>query len=400
MRELAVPSRRGRFGTATNGTYVPDVVPFEPAFWRVLGLYLAEGHIGTDGQRTRVCWSFHPTAEAHLVDRVASYWQALGVNASVRLLTTTCQISISSRLLGAWFEHGLRVGRGSYDHALPDQIWGQPDEAKRALLRGLWDRDGSWSLVNRGPSVVLEYGTVSRALADGMLRLLADLRIVARLKVGRSAKSTADTYWLVISGADQVEECLWLLPRVERAQVRAHVRAHVSGQSKRLAPTGYRRLTKNAAWVRVLRSERRRHQGDVFSVEVPGAHTVVSSFGLVTHNCFPKDSRALIRIAEDAGYHFDLLKGVVTVNEEQFERVTAKTLALAGGSVDGVHIAAWGLTFKARTDDLRESPALAIIGRLRAAGARVVAYDPSITFPIEGRKAAILDGIQVAEDQY
>ena len=50
---------------------------------------------------------------------------------------------------------------------------------KRALLAGLWLGDGSWSYINRGPSVVLEYGTVSRALADGMLRLLGDCGIVA-----------------------------------------------------------------------------------------------------------------------------------------------------------------------------------------------------------------------------
>jgi len=54
----------------------------------------------------------------------------------------------------------------------------------------MWLGDGSWSYVNRGPSVVLEYGTVSRELADGMLRLLGDLGIVSRLKVGRTAKST------------------------------------------------------------------------------------------------------------------------------------------------------------------------------------------------------------------
>jgi UDPglucose 6-dehydrogenase len=118
-------------------------------------------------------------------------------------------------------------------------------------------------------------------------------------------------------------------------------------------------------------------------------------------SCFPKDSRALIRIAEDAGYDFDLLKGVVTVNQDQFDRVAAKVVDLVGGSVDGVTVAAWGLTFKAATDDLRDSPALEVLHRLQDGGARIHAYDPSIpTGKVEDRRAAFLGGIELASDPY
>jgi UDPglucose 6-dehydrogenase len=114
-------------------------------------------------------------------------------------------------------------------------------------------------------------------------------------------------------------------------------------------------------------------------------------------SCFPKDSHALVKIAEDAGYDFDLLKGVITVNEEQFRRVADKIEAAAGGSVDGVKIAVWGLTFKARTDDLRDSPSLEIIGQLLARGAKVQAYDPAIE---GGSDDPRLDGIDVVGDPY
>ncbi|CAN5712472.1 UDP-glucose/GDP-mannose dehydrogenase family protein [soil metagenome] len=109
-------------------------------------------------------------------------------------------------------------------------------------------------------------------------------------------------------------------------------------------------------------------------------------------SCFPKDSRALVAIAEGAGYDFDLLKGVITVNNEQFGRVADSIEAMAGGSVDGKVVAAWGLTFKARTDDLRESPALEILGRLAQRGAKVQAYDPAVHHD--------LDGIDVRDDPY
>lgn len=117
-------------------------------------------------------------------------------------------------------------------------------------------------------------------------------------------------------------------------------------------------------------------------------------------SCFPKDSRALVRIAEDAGYDFHLLKGVITVNEDQFDRVVDKIVRQAGGSLDGVRVAVWGLTFKARTDDLRDSPSLQIIGRLRGRGAVIRAYDPSLS----GREVADDDprfeGIEVTDDPY
>jgi UDPglucose 6-dehydrogenase len=374
------------------------VIPFDEDFWHIVGLWLAEGYVGADGARRRLAWAFAPTGEEHLVDKVARYWAGMGVKVSVDQKPTTRVVSISSRLLASWFEHVLGTGRTAYGKRIPDAIWSAPEVDKRALLRGLWDGDGSWSLVNGGPSVVLEYGTVSRRLADGMLRLLGDLGIVARLKVGRTAKSTVDTYWLCISGADQIEGALWLFPEGEQEQIRDAI----AYQQRRILPTGYRRLgEKHAAWVRVTATERRPYSGDVYSLSVPDAHTVVTTFGLVGHNCFPKDSRALVRIAEDAGYDFELLKGVIAVNEEQFDRVTQRVVELVGGSVEGVRIAAWGLTFKARTDDLRESPALSIIGRLRRLGAEVCAYDPSIPDGrVQDRRAQLLEGIELATDPY
>jgi UDPglucose 6-dehydrogenase len=118
-------------------------------------------------------------------------------------------------------------------------------------------------------------------------------------------------------------------------------------------------------------------------------------------SCFPKDSRALVHIADQAGYEFDLLRGVIAVNEEQFDRVSDRTIAMVGGSVEGVTVAVWGLTFKARTDDLRDSPALSVIARLQAAGARIRAHDPSIPDgKVDDRRASVLEGIEVVADPY
>ena len=113
-------------------------------------------------------------------------------------------------------------------------------------------------------------------------------------------------------------------------------------------------------------------------------------------SCFPKDSHALVRIAENAGYQFGLLRGVIAANEEQFGRVAHKVAEAVGGSVEGRTIGVWGLTFKAHTDDLRDSPAINIIRRLVEQGAVVRAYDPSHPDSTDARLA----GIEVVADAY
>lgn len=97
-------------------------------------------------------------------------------------------------------------------------------------------------------------------------------------------------------------------------------------------------------------------------------------------SCFPKDTKAMVKIAENAGYDFDLLKGVITVNDQQYGRIVSKIRVAVGGSLSGKTVGVWGLTFKAGTDDLRDSPSIEICKRLIAEGARVRAYDPTVTF--------------------
>jgi UDPglucose 6-dehydrogenase len=108
-------------------------------------------------------------------------------------------------------------------------------------------------------------------------------------------------------------------------------------------------------------------------------------------SCFPKDTKAMVKIAQDAGYDFGLLKGVITVNDQQYGRIVDKIRAAAGGTLKGKMIAAWGLTFKALTDDLRDSPAVEIITRLLADGASVSVFDPTVTVAPKG-----LDAITVS----
>jgi UDP-glucose 6-dehydrogenase len=104
--------------------------------------------------------------------------------------------------------------------------------------------------------------------------------------------------------------------------------------------------------VRVVATKRSHYTGPVYSLEVPGSHTVVSNGGLISHNCFPKDVTALKQLAGNSGYHFQLLNSVIEVNELQKRRVIAKLEKHLGRLVDK-EIALLGLAFKPNTDDMR-----------------------------------------------
>jgi UDPglucose 6-dehydrogenase len=141
-------------------------------------------------------------------------------------------------------------------------------------------------------------------------------------------------------------------------------------------------------------------------------------------SCLPKDTRALVHIAEQAGYDFSFLKGAIATNDEQFTRVVGKVRdgvsgaspgfrrgVFRGGSrdealddatavladvLDGTVIAVWGLTFKAGTDDLRNSPAVEVARRLVDAGALVQAFDPTIAVPDGHASATVVPLSEIA----
>ncbi len=141
-------------------------------------------------------------------------------------------------------------------------------------------------------------------------------------------------------------------------------------------------------------SLRKQHYaGHVYSLEVPLSHTVVTSGGVTTSNCFPKDVDALKQLAGNSGYHFQLLTAVIEVNELQKRRVIGKLHKHLGGLV-GKRVALLGLAFKPNTDDMREASSLVLSARLNADGARGRrAYDPVA----EEQARKLVRGIEFAD---
>jgi UDPglucose 6-dehydrogenase len=112
-------------------------------------------------------------------------------------------------------------------------------------------------------------------------------------------------------------------------------------------------------------------------------------------SCFPKDTRALSKIARESGYVFKLLESVIEVNEEQKKRMVGKIKEKVG-DLEGKTIGILGLSFKPNTNDVRESSSIAIIRDLLAMGAKVKAFDPAA---MEEAKA-VLPELEFGKDAY
>jgi UDP-glucose 6-dehydrogenase len=114
----------------------------------------------------------------------------------------------------------------------------------------------------------------------------------------------------------------------------------------------------------------------VFSVEIPGAHTFVTCGGVVVHNCFPKDTQAVVSMGRELGFPCKLNAAVHEVNQDQRAHFWSKVEQELGANLSGKSLAFWGVAFKPKTDDIREAPSLTLMERAIKAGAKVRAYDP------------------------
>ncbi len=114
-------------------------------------------------------------------------------------------------------------------------------------------------------------------------------------------------------------------------------------------------------------------------------------------SCFPKDVKALIKSAEQAGYDMRVLRAVEEVNAAQKEVLFKKLLRHFGGSLKGKRVALWGLAFKPETDDMREAPALVLIDRLKSGGADVRVFDP---VAMDECRRRLGDAVEYASDMY
>jgi UDPglucose 6-dehydrogenase len=111
-------------------------------------------------------------------------------------------------------------------------------------------------------------------------------------------------------------------------------------------------------------------------------------------SCLPKDTHALLRLCATVDFDFGLLQASLDTNTRQHHRMVDKVRDAVGGSLAGQRVGLLGLTFKAGTDDLRDSPALTVAALLAAEGAELIGYDPAVPAAVPG----MTDNLQVTDD--
>lgn len=114
-------------------------------------------------------------------------------------------------------------------------------------------------------------------------------------------------------------------------------------------------------------------------------------------SCFPKDVQALVRTASEYGHSLDVLKAVEDVNNRQKSVLVSKVISHYGTDLKGKHFGIWGLSFKPKTDDMREAPSLVIINELLQMGAEVKVYDP---VAMEEAERVLGNTVTYAKDEY
>jgi len=127
-----------------------------------------------------------------------------------------------------------------------------------------------------------------------------------------------------------------------------------------------------------------------------GPHFLFAGIGY-GGSCFPKDVSALGRSARDAGYEFRILDAVQAANEHQKGVILEKVESVFGSDLAGKTFAVWGLSFKPKTDDMREAPSLTVIRGLLQRGAKVVAHDPEA---MKEARRMLGDSVRLVDSNY
>jgi hypothetical protein len=367
-------------GKGNSWNQVPAVLPVNEEFARLVGYYLSEGCITEDkALRTRLCFGAH---EDELIRDACDILTKLGFRHSVHRLTTcqTVHIKVSSKLLAVLLRDELRCGVRSEDAHAPTMLMNGSRSIRRAMLAGLLRGDGDVYLskptstyrrkgrtyTHRINAISVGYFTSSPVLFQQAMLLLQGEGVIPvchkhkpHLRVsGRQA----ETLEPLLAGAKQ-----------ERL---------VAFRENRLRDTALRSWRDHGDYATAeVMSIERVDPGPVFSMEVKGNHTFVTSFGIAVHNCIPLDPFYLSWIARHYGMTTRFIELAGEVNTAMPSYVISKVadaLNETGKAVRGSKIAILGMAYKKDVDDPRESPSFELMDLLLKKGAQVSYSDPHI----------------------
>ena len=386
----------GKLSTSkSRSTEIPLKITLNKEFARMLGYYASEGWISEDAgrngvKRRRIGFTFG-SHETEYIEDLKDILDSLGINYSERISGNAHTILVSSNILAYIFENVLKLGVNSYDKKVPPQIFISPSHIQEDFLKGLFRGDGTITRLNKGKNLTVEFATVSKKLAHGVVLLLQMNRMIASVREKFFNKSKVLTYLIRINGIENIRKVgEWFGEKWE------DYKSIAENYKRTIKPMGYR-IENEYAVLKVKDIEKNMYKGDVYSLETENS-CLISSYGIFIHNCFPKDVKAFIKIAEDNGVDFGLLRETEKINTERRVKFVDRLEEIIWISKDK-NIAVWGLAFKPSTDDIREAPAIDIVKRLKEEGANLRLHDPKAE---ENFKQIVpeIENVVYVEDKY
>ncbi|MDD5465212.1 MAG: nucleotide sugar dehydrogenase [Candidatus Omnitrophica bacterium] len=361
----------------------PAVVELDEGFFRLIGYYLSEGCLTPD-KSMRVRFSFNRSEKEYIQD-VLSILGYLGIRASVyesKKWHSSC-IKVSSNIFGFLMQEVLNCGKNCYNMQIPGMIFSASQRNKKALIAGLFRGDGcvehffgKWryrknekEYFHNVNTASISYFTSSKKLFQQLIALLNDLGIVATFKKRK--------YSLSIFGYPQLSFFKELFDGKKKRIIEEYLELN----KNRPVNKTFKRFD-NFATVKVKSANFT--TGDlVYSVETEKPHSFVTSYGIVVHNCIPKDPLYLHWKARSFGFHsrfIRLASNVINYMPEYIVKRIKDVLAGNKKELKGAKILVIGVTYKKDIKDLRKSPSIDVILCLKKQGARVSYFDPLIPF--------------------
>ena len=281
-----------RIKTGTSGTWIPSTVRLDEDFARFIGYYLAEGCV-TDN---RVLLSFS-VKESDLIEDVKAILNKWSINFSDKVFQwngkpSVYTFKISSKILSSYF---LKTcGKNSYDKQIPSFIFESNQNIKDNLLAGALRGDGSIerSSSKPGPYYNVNYATTSQILAEGIDLLFREKGMLSSIKKIHTAKTKVDAWSLNISELRSVQKVVNLFTERQKGKISDDYFA----KRRTILSPAYKRIG-NLAILPIKSIKNIYKRTEVVSLDTLN-HLYITSWGILTHNCFPKDMNAFIAFGE------------------------------------------------------------------------------------------------------
>jgi len=303
--KTGLPIEERKIKTSKTGSWIPTIIRVDENFARLLGYYLAEGCCSD--RRVLLSFGYHEKEVIEDVEKILrkidiSYSKSIGYWKGHKSSLT---IKISSPILSEVFS---QFGKNCYEKKIPNFIFSSLQGVKDNLLAGLFRGDGSIMKSNMGDYYTITYATVSPILKEGIDILLREKGILAGIEEKMFNKAKAKCFLLKISMSEDVKEIGKLLTKDRKKKI-----SEIS--SKKIASPGYQIVSKNLALLPIKEINILNKPQSVYAIENKN-HVYLTSGGILTHNCLPKDIKALIQLADSKGVDLKLHKIAELINNE------------------------------------------------------------------------------------